>query len=112
MNQRVAHHTLALELLHRLLENPSDDGVELAVAFLTECGALLHDLSPRGLAACFDRLRDVLHEGEIDKRVQFLIEGMFAIRKANFRGYRRFTTGVIIYSELCSLKSFICNYFW
>ncbi|CAI0629293.1 unnamed protein product [Linum tenue] len=87
VNQRVAHHTLALELLHRLLENPSDDGVELAVAFLTECGALLHDLSPRGLAACFDRLRDVLHEGEIDKRVQFLIEGLFAIRKANFRGY-------------------------
>ncbi|KAI4298566.1 hypothetical protein L6164_032112 [Bauhinia variegata] len=32
-------------------------------------------------------LSGILHEGEIDKRVQFLIEGLFAIRKANFQGY-------------------------
>ncbi|GMQ09328.1 hypothetical protein CsSME_00052747 [Camellia sinensis var. sinensis] len=29
----------------------------------------------------------ILHEGEIDKRVQFLIEGLFAIRKSKFQGY-------------------------
>ncbi|XWS44630.1 hypothetical protein CRYUN_Cryun15aG0064600 [Craigia yunnanensis] len=29
----------------------------------------------------------ILHEGEIDKHVQFLIEGLFAIRKAKFQGY-------------------------
>ncbi|CAI0389267.1 unnamed protein product [Linum tenue] len=60
---RVAHHTLALELLHRLLENPSDDGVQLAVAFLTDCGVVLQDLSPRALAAAFDRLRDAKFGG-------------------------------------------------
>ena len=32
----------------------------------------------------FERFRAVLHEGEIDKRVQFIIEGLFAIRKAGF----------------------------
>ena len=32
----------------------------------------------------FERFRGILHEGEIDKRVQFLIEGLFAIRKAKF----------------------------
>lgn len=32
----------------------------------------------------FERLRAILHEGEIDKRVQFMIEGLFAIRKAGF----------------------------
>ncbi|XP_042509193.1 pre-mRNA-splicing factor CWC22 homolog [Macadamia integrifolia] len=35
----------------------------------------------------FERFRGILHEGEIDKRVQFLIEGLFAIRKAKFQGY-------------------------
>ena len=32
----------------------------------------------------FERLRAVLHEGAIDKRVQFIIEGLFAVRKAGF----------------------------
>ncbi|KAK2384617.1 hypothetical protein QL285_071943 [Trifolium repens] len=33
----------------------------------------------------FERFRGILHEGEIDKRVQFLIEGLFAIIKAIFQ---------------------------
>ena len=33
----------------------------------------------------FERFRGILHEGEIDKRVQYLIEGLFAIRKAKFQ---------------------------
>ena len=33
----------------------------------------------------FERFRGILHEGEIDKRVQFMIEGLFAIRKAKFQ---------------------------
>lgn len=37
-----------------------------------------------GLFSVFERLRAILHEGEIDKRVQFMIEGLFAIRKAGF----------------------------
>lgn len=35
----------------------------------------------------FERFRGILHEGEIDKRVQFMIEGLFAIRKARFQGF-------------------------
>uniref|UniRef100_A0A0D3CVR1 MI domain-containing protein n=1 Tax=Brassica oleracea var. oleracea TaxID=109376 RepID=A0A0D3CVR1_BRAOL len=33
------------------------------------------------------RFRGILHEGDIDKRVQYLIEGLFAIRKAKFQGH-------------------------
>ncbi|KAL5225098.1 hypothetical protein ABZP36_011737 [Zizania latifolia] len=75
VNQVVAHELVALELLTVLLENPTDDSVEVAVGFVKECGAMLQDLSPQGL------------HGEIDKRVQFLIEGLFAIRKAKFQGF-------------------------
>ncbi|XP_062105705.1 uncharacterized protein LOC133817256 [Humulus lupulus] len=87
VNQQVAHEIIALELLTVLLENPTDDSVEVAVGFVTECGSILQDLSPKGLHGIFERFRGILHEGEIDKRVQFLIEGLFAVRKAKFQGY-------------------------
>ncbi|KAJ0961367.1 hypothetical protein J5N97_000494 [Dioscorea zingiberensis] len=87
VNQQVAHEIVALELLTVLLENPTDDSVEVAVGFVKECGSLLQDFSPRGLQGIFERFRGILHEGEIDKRVQFLIEGLFAIRKAKFQGF-------------------------
>ncbi|CAI5990919.1 unnamed protein product [Closterium sp. NIES-65] len=57
---------------------------QVAVSFVKECGAMLQDLSPQGLHSIFERFRGILHEGEIDKRVQFTIEGLFAIRKAKF----------------------------
>ncbi|KAI3667783.1 hypothetical protein L6452_42852 [Arctium lappa] len=87
VNQQIVHELIALELLTTLLENPTDDSVEVAVAFITECGSVLQDLSPRGLHGIFERFRGILHEGEIDKRVQFLIEGLFALRKAKFQGH-------------------------
>jgi len=49
VNQQVAHEIIALELLTVLLEKPSDDSVEVAVGFVTECGSILQDLSPKGL---------------------------------------------------------------
>ncbi|XP_078161990.1 MIF4G domain-containing protein / MA3 domain-containing protein [Carex rostrata] len=87
VNQLVAHEIISLELLTVLLENPTDDSVEVAVGFVKECGALLQDITPLGLHGVFERFRGILHEGEIDKRVQFLIEGLFAIRKAKFQGF-------------------------
>ncbi|XP_059628862.1 uncharacterized protein LOC132271492 [Cornus florida] len=87
VNQQVVHELVALELLTLLLEKPTDDSVEVAVGFVTECGSILQDLCPKGLHGIFERFRGILHEGEIDKRVQFLIEGLFAIRKAKFQGY-------------------------
>ncbi|KAL7136429.1 hypothetical protein ABFS83_10G030200 [Erythranthe nasuta] len=88
VNQNVVHELISLELLTLLLEKPTDDSVEVAVGFVTECGALLLEVCPRGLHGVFERFRGILHEGkQIDKRVQFLIEGLFALRKAKFQGY-------------------------
>ncbi|KAK6781697.1 hypothetical protein RDI58_019493 [Solanum bulbocastanum] len=88
VNQQIIHELIALELLTVLLEKPTDDSVEVAVGFVTECGSMLQDLCPRGLHGIFERFRGILHEGEIDKRVQFLIESLFALRKAKFQGYQ------------------------
>lgn len=87
VNQQVVHELLALEVLTLLLANPTDDSVEVAVNFTKECGQLLAELCPEGLRAIFERFRGILHEGEIDKRVQYTIEGLFAIRKGGFADY-------------------------
>lgn len=63
-------------LIHVTTE-PTDDSVEIAVNFVKEVGQLLEELSPQGLHAIFERFRGILHEGDIDKRVQYTIEGRF-----------------------------------
>lgn len=44
-----AHEVLCLEILTLLLERPTDDSVEVAIAFLKECGLKLTEVSPRGI---------------------------------------------------------------
>uniref|UniRef100_A0A8C4MYD2 Pre-mRNA-splicing factor CWC22 homolog n=1 Tax=Equus asinus TaxID=9793 RepID=A0A8C4MYD2_EQUAS len=87
INQNVAHEVLCLEMLTLLLERPTDDSVEVAIGFLKECGLKLTQVSPRGINAIFERLRNILHESEIDKRVQYMIEVMFAVRKDGFKDH-------------------------
>jgi len=63
------------------LERPTDASVEIAVGFMKEVGAYLVEASPKANIQVFDRFRAVLHEGTIDKRVQYMIEVLFQVRK-------------------------------
>ncbi len=87
INQNVAHEILALQVLTILLENPTNHSVELAMGLLKECGKKLMQESPRSLHAIFETLRNILHQSEVDQRVQYMIEVMFAIRKDEFKDY-------------------------
>ncbi len=87
VNQRVAHEIVALQILTLLLERPTDDSVEIAVGFMRECGLALGEISPKPSNAIFERFRAVLHEGRIDKRVQYMIEVLFQLRKDQFKGH-------------------------
>ncbi|KAI8496518.1 pre-mRNA-splicing factor cwc22 [Branchiostoma belcheri] len=99
VNQQVAHELLALEILTLLLENPTDDSVEVAVGFLKDSGQKLGEVSPRGIHAIFERLRSILHEAQIDKRVQYMIEVMFAVRKDNFQNFPSIAEGLDMVDE-------------
>lgn len=88
VNQCVAHEILALEILTLLVETPTDDSVEVAIAFLKECGMKLTQVSRKGIEAIFEMLRNILHEGQLDKRVQYMIEVMFQVRKDGFKDYQ------------------------
>ena len=85
VNQQVVHELLALEILTLLLDNPTDDSVEVAITFLKECGQRLSEVSPRGITSIFEALRTVLHESSLDKRTQYMIEVMFQVRKDGFK---------------------------
>jgi pre-mRNA-splicing factor CWC22 len=87
VNQRVAHEILALEILTLLVETPTDDSVEVAIAFLKECGQKLTEVSGKGVHAIFEMLKNILHEGKLEKRVQYMIEVMFQIRKDGFKDH-------------------------
>lgn len=84
-NQLVAHEILSLQILALLLERPTDDSVEIAVGFMREVGAHLAVVSPKPNNAIFDRFRAILHEGQIDKRTQYMIEVLFQVRKDKFK---------------------------
>ncbi|XP_040296767.1 pre-mRNA-splicing factor CWC22 homolog [Bufo bufo] len=99
INQNVAHEVLALEMLTLLLERPTDDSVEVAIGFLKDSGLKLTQVTPRGINAIFERLRNILHESEIDKRVQYMIEVMFAVRKDGFKDHPVIPEGLDLVEE-------------
>ena len=99
VNQRVAHELLALEVLVLLLENPTDDSVELAVAFMREVGAFLTEEAPKACNSVFDRFRAVLYEGNISVRVQYMVEVLAQARKEHFRDNPRIPEALDLVEE-------------
>ena len=69
------------------LENQTDDSLELACNFLIECGEFLSDEDANMTNDIFEKLRSILEEGNVDKRIQYIIENLFKIRKNNFKGH-------------------------
>ena len=90
INQNIAHEILVLQVLTLLLENPTNHSVEVAIGLLKDCGKKLSLDSPRSLHAIFETLRNILNQktdAVDDKRIQYMIEVMFAVRKDGFKDY-------------------------
>jgi pre-mRNA-splicing factor CWC22 len=85
VNQQVVHEMLAAQMLLLLLKQPTDDSVEIAVSLIREVGQHLEEMSPPIAMAVFDQFRNILHEADIDKRVQYMIEVLFQVRKDKFK---------------------------
>lgn len=71
LNQGVAHEVLILQILMLLVEKPTDDSIEVAIAVIKECGMKLSQVSKKCTESVFETLRNILHAGELDKRVSF-----------------------------------------
>ncbi|KAI6661063.1 Pre-mRNA-splicing factor CWC22-like protein isoform X1 [Oopsacas minuta] len=99
VNQGVAHELLALQVLTLLLETPTDDSVELCIAFLKECGMKLKDVSSRAFTAVNDTLRNVLHEGKLQKRNLYIVETYLKILKDGFKEHPPIIPSLDLVSE-------------
>lgn len=84
-NQQVAHEMVAAQILLLLLHKPTDDSVEIAVGLTREVGQHLEEMSQAIALAVFDQFRSILHEADIDKRVQYMIEVLFQVRKDRYK---------------------------
>lgn len=84
-NQQVAHEMLAAQILLLLLHKPTDDSVEIAVGLTREVGQHMEEMNGPISLAVFDQFRHILHEADIDKRVQYMIEVLFQVRKDRFK---------------------------
>lgn len=85
-NQQVCSEVLPLQILALLLERPTDDSVEVAIGLIKECGQHIQETSPKAAFAIFERLRSILNEeSSLSKRVQYMIEVIFQIRKEKFK---------------------------
>ncbi|KAM0712631.1 hypothetical protein Q7P35_000077 [Cladosporium inversicolor] len=85
INQQVAHEMLAAQILLLLLHKPTDDSVEIAVGLTKEVGQHMEEMNPQIALAVYDQFRSILHEADIDKRVQYMIEVLFQIRKDKYK---------------------------
>ena len=87
-HQGVVHELLILQILTLLLDgDPTDDSVEVAVQLMTTVGYALLEVSPAGVRAVLERLRALLHEGSLNKRVEIKMEELLALRKTGFRDH-------------------------
>ncbi|KAG0646872.1 Pre-mRNA-splicing factor cwc22 [Hyphodiscus hymeniophilus] len=84
-DKAVADEMIAAQILLLLLNKPTDDSVEIAVGFTREVGQHLEEMSGPIALAVFDQFRSILHEADIDKRVQYMIEVLFQVRKDKYK---------------------------
>ena len=86
-NQRVVSEMVIFQVVTIFLEKLSNDSVKLCCTILLECGEVLSKVSSKGMFLIFERLRSILQEGEIDKRVQYMVEALFEARRKKFVGH-------------------------
>ncbi|EON97742.1 putative cell cycle control protein [Phaeoacremonium minimum UCRPA7] len=84
-NQQVVSPMLIAQMLLLLLNKPTDDSVEIAVGLMKEVGSFLEEMESTMSRAIFDQFRHILHDGDLDKRVQYMVEVLFQIRKDGFK---------------------------
>ena len=85
VNQQVVHEILVAQILLLLLHKPTDDSVEIAVGLTREVGQFMEEMNGAISNAIYDQFRNILHEADIDKRTQYMIEVLFQVRKDRYK---------------------------
>ncbi|XP_012522441.2 pre-mRNA-splicing factor CWC22 homolog [Monomorium pharaonis] len=88
-NQHVVWEFIIVDPLTQLLEKSTNDSVEAAIEILKICGMKLtrNEIKSNVIVTIFDMLNNILHKGQLDERVQHMIQVMFEIRRDGFKDY-------------------------
>ena len=86
-NQKLISELVILQVVTIFLEKLSSDSMKICCQLLFECGAALSEATSKGVYFIFERLRQVLQEGLVEKRVQYIIESLFEARRNKFVSY-------------------------
>eukprot|EP00914_Ancora_sagittata_P014068 GHVO01027550.1.p1 GENE.GHVO01027550.1~~GHVO01027550.1.p1 ORF type:complete len:610 (+),score=121.32 GHVO01027550.1:36-1865(+) len=86
-NQKVVTDTLVMQVILLLLEQKTDDSVEVALGILQESGALLKSVDSRAHHEAVESFRRMLVEGTVSRRVQNSIEAFLAIVATGYKDY-------------------------
>ncbi|SOV79458.1 cell cycle control protein, putative, partial [Plasmodium sp. gorilla clade G3] len=87
INQRILHEIVGLQLCSLLLQNITNDSIQVCTYFLAEVGELYTNICRKGLDIIFDRLKDIIQEGQINIKTQYDIEKLWNYRKTNFKDF-------------------------
>ncbi|KEG03899.1 hypothetical protein YYE_00801 [Plasmodium vinckei vinckei] len=87
INQRVLNEIVGLQLCSLLLQNITNDSVQVCTYFLAEVGQLYMNICRSGLDIIFDRLKDIIQEGNINVKTQYDIEKLWNYRKTYFKDF-------------------------
>jgi len=86
-NQEVVHEVLGFQMINHLIEKPTPSSIEIAIAFIKECGAKLDQLNPVYLFEIFKTLRNLSLENEFDTRTHDMIDLIHVIKKEKFHKF-------------------------
>ena len=84
VNQRLAGEMVALQVVTLFLDKLTDDSIDVCCGFIRACGQALTQATPKGVHFVFERLRAILHEGQISRKTQYVIEELFELRRLKF----------------------------
>jgi pre-mRNA-splicing factor CWC22 len=93
-NQSVVDALLPLEIMNVLAATPTNDSIELVVLLMKECGAMLTDAEPRMVDDLFQMMRTAVQEGDVQNRVQYVVEGLMKLRRENFADFPTMPPGL------------------
>ncbi|VTZ71227.1 pre-mRNA-splicing factor CWC22, putative [Plasmodium chabaudi chabaudi] len=99
INQRVLNEIVGLQLCSLLLQNITNDSVQVCTYFLAEVGQLYMNICRSGLDIIFDRLKDIIQEGNINIKTQYDIEKLWNYRKNYFKDFPTVLEDLDIISE-------------
>ncbi|CAM4840767.1 unnamed protein product [Rotaria magnacalcarata] len=99
INQNVFLSIFVIEMVARLLKNPTDDSVVLAIELMKECEQKLSQVYPRTLDSFFSKLGILLHQSSLDKPTLCMIQILFVVRAGYFNAYPPIPSGLDLVDE-------------